>query len=524
VAAEAAAVAAPPPPLPVQTRHPALGVAAVLVGAMIAGLNLRLTSFGLADIRGGMGLSFDEGAWFATCFNAAQMLLAPPVAYLARGLGARRVLLPASLVYGVVTALLPFAPTVTVAIGMQVLRGAAAGTFLPAVLTFVMQALPPASRIWGIAAYAFCVIFSNNVSASLEGFYGDAGAWRWVFWQTAVLAAPMALMVRLGMPLQPLRFDLLRQSDWGGLLLCGTGLALLYAGMDQGNRLDWTGSGTVVGLLLAGALLLAAFVVNELVRPDPWVRFSILGRRSALVAGGVLGLFITSTLAGLIVLPSYMNNVLGLRSLQVGQALAWAAVPQLLVIPATVWLLRRGADPRLLIGTGLALLAVSAWMCTGLTHDWAARDFLPAIALQGIGQSMAIICLIVAGFSSVGGPDEVPTFAAWIQVARLMGAEAGAAALNTWLRVREQHASHLVGQHVTPWSWKTQAAIAQFSEAAAAHDHAASHGRGVARLATLLRQEATVIACLDAFWLIAWLSILALLLLALMPPVPRRVV
>ena len=511
-------------PAPVLTRHPSLGIAGVFLGALISGINLRLTSFGLADIRGGMGLSFDEGAWFSTCFNAAQLLLAPPVAYLARALGARRILLPASLVYGVMTALLPLAPTPFAAMLAQVVRGAAAGTFLPAVLTFVMQALPLRASIWGIAAYAFCTIFSNNVSASLEGFYGDAGAWQWTFWQTAVLALPMAVMVRLGMPLQPLRPDLVRTSDWGGLLLCGAGLAMIYAGLDQGNRLDWLNSGTVVGLLLGGAALLAAFAVHEALQPEPWIRGPVLVRRAPVLLGCTLALFITSTLSGLIVLPYYMNNVLGFRSLQIGQALIWAALPPLVALPAAVALLRRGVDPRLMIGFGTALMVVSAWLCTGLTHDWAARDFLPAVALQGVGQSTAFTALVLSVFSGVNGPEEVPTIAGWIQVARLMGVGAGSAMLNTWLRQREQIASNLVGQHVTGGDWMTQSALGSFTVEFAHGSPSAASARGVARLAGLVRAEATVIASIDAFWLLAWLALAALLLLALVPRIPRRLV
>ena len=49
-------------------------------------------------------------------------------------------------------------------------------------------------------------------------------------------------------------------SAWSPAAL---GLALIYAALDQGNRLDWLNSGLVWGLLLAGAVLVAGFVVHE---------------------------------------------------------------------------------------------------------------------------------------------------------------------------------------------------------------------------------------------------------------------
>ncbi|HSY87756.1 MAG TPA: MFS transporter, partial [Verrucomicrobiae bacterium] len=56
--------------------RPLIAVAAVLMGAFISTLNTRVTTFGLADIRGGLSLGFDEGSWVNTAFSASQMIVA----------------------------------------------------------------------------------------------------------------------------------------------------------------------------------------------------------------------------------------------------------------------------------------------------------------------------------------------------------------------------------------------------------------------------------------------------------------
>ena len=63
-------------------RRPLFAVAAVLLGAFISTLNTRVTTFGLADIRGGLGLGFDEGSWVTTMFSASQMIVAGPMVVL----------------------------------------------------------------------------------------------------------------------------------------------------------------------------------------------------------------------------------------------------------------------------------------------------------------------------------------------------------------------------------------------------------------------------------------------------------
>ena len=57
-------------------------------------------------------------------------------------------------------------------------------------------------------------------------------------------------------------------TDIFGLVTGGLGLALIYAALDQGNRLDWLNSGLVWGLAVAGGLLVAAFFVHELRTPN----------------------------------------------------------------------------------------------------------------------------------------------------------------------------------------------------------------------------------------------------------------
>ena len=75
------------------------------------------------------------------------------------------------------------------------------------------------------------------------------------FWQNVPLALIMSLCLRRGMAVKPITRR--PPSDIFGLVAGGSGLALIYAALDQGNRLDWLNSGLVWGLLSAGGLLLS---------------------------------------------------------------------------------------------------------------------------------------------------------------------------------------------------------------------------------------------------------------------------
>src|SRR3984957_367820 len=103
--------------------NPYLGIAGVFCGAGIATLNSRLVSVGLPDLRGALGLGFDEASWIPTALNMATMFSGVFVCFLSVLYGPRRLLLPAAAVFSLASAVLAF-PSGSTAVPV---RGSPAG-------------------------------------------------------------------------------------------------------------------------------------------------------------------------------------------------------------------------------------------------------------------------------------------------------------------------------------------------------------------------------------------------------------
>lgn len=517
-----AAVLAAPASIPAPRAHyPLVGVAAVLIAAFVSTLNTRITTFGLADIRGGLGLGFDEASWLTSVFSAGQMLVGPTAAWLSTVIGARRFLFWASVVFGLSSLLVPFSTGYAEVITLQAIRGLAVGTFIPTALGFILRAMPPRWWIWGIAAYSFRFVFSQNVASSLEAFYSETGHWQWIFWQNVALTPLLLVLIVIGMPDQPVDRNLLRRTDWGGVIFAGLGFGLLYAGIDQGNRLDWLNSGVVVGLLLGGGLLILAFFINEAVVAWPLIHLKIASRSYVWVPAVLITIYGFGTTATAFVLPDYLTRVQGLRALQIGDVLNWIALPQFVLVPA-VALVLRWIDARLLIALGFAIIAVGSWMDSGLTHDWANADFLPSQIVEATGLAVAITALVTFAVANIT-PPQAAAIAATIQTARLFGSELGSAFIQTFVRVREQVHSNLIEQHLASGSDIVErivtAVTAGFSDRVPAGDGTA---QALLTIGARVQRESYVLAYIDAFWVIAWvLAGTILLLLLLRPPPPN---
>src|SRR6516162_7999296 len=131
---------------PTITPRPFIGVAAVLLGAVISTLNSRLTTFGLADVRGAVHAGFDEGAWIPTAFTVGQMMIGPASAWLGGVFGPRWVLMISATIFAISNFLLPLSPDLHYVLVFQSISGLASGTFIPLAIGFVVQNLPTQLR------------------------------------------------------------------------------------------------------------------------------------------------------------------------------------------------------------------------------------------------------------------------------------------------------------------------------------------------------------------------------------------
>jgi DHA2 family multidrug resistance protein len=499
--------------------QPLFAVGAVLLGSFLSNFDSRLTSVGLPDLRGAFSLGFDEGAWLSTAGIGSQIFIAPAVAWLATVFGLRRVLGIPSLVYALVSLLVPFAHDYTALIALSIAHGLLLGTFVPATLMIIFRNLPMKWWLPAIALYSIRVGFALDIGNAMVGFYVEHWGWPWLYWQGVVIAPLMGLMVYLGTPREPVNRDLLRNADWGGMLLLGASLSMVYAGLDQGNRLDWLESGTVTALLLSGAVLFVGFLINETMARQPWAHVNVLFSRNVGLSLAVILLYTLTSLSNSSLVPNFLGAVALLRPEQSGALLlVYGALPMFVLVPLSIFLLRH-FDARTVLVVGLSTFAAANLWGTQLSHVWALGDFTGIVMLLSVGQAFTLLPVIILAVSN-SDTSRVTAFAAYIQIMRLGGAEIGVALMGTWLRVREQVHSNFLGLHVENGSIDVTQVLRQLAVGFAGRGAATASARALGTLSATVAREANTLAYIDGFWLCFWLAMVALFCVALMTRAP----
>ena len=323
--AEIAHAAAAAIPSEVSTR-PLLGILGVIIGAGLVTLTGRMLSLGMADLKGHVGLSYDQGAWLDSAYNAALMFIGPFCVYLGGLLGPRRILLIAAGVFAVTCAFLPLVHSYSLLITALIVAGLTSGTFYPLTLTFALRNIPLRFLPFTIAFYATSVDGAVNIAPSLYGWYRDHLSWQWMFWNSAWIAPIMMICIYLGIPPAPARKKGGPALSFAGFLYLSAGLALIFAAIQQGERLDWWRSGVFNALFWSGAFFTVCALLRRLRGPNPLIALPYLWQWNTVLLGLLLYWF-RFTLTGTIILIPQSLAIHGFEADQIGPAVIWSAAP-----------------------------------------------------------------------------------------------------------------------------------------------------------------------------------------------------
>jgi DHA2 family multidrug resistance protein len=516
--------------LPIDLSHsPILGILGVLLGAGIVTLTARLLGLGLADLKGGLGIEFDDGAWIPSAYNVALMFIGPFSVYLGGLLGARRVLLLSAAVFTATSAILPFVHNYAFLIGLLALAGLASGTFYPLTLTFVLRSIPLRYFALVIALYATCIEAAVNFAPSIYGFCRDSLSWQWIFWIPALITPVMMACIFFGIPPSPKTQSKKQLPSFAGFFYLSAGFALLFAALDQGERLDWWRSGTFTALVASGVFLLLCSLAHRLRSPNFLVDLPYLRQWNTILLAVALFVFRFVLLATIIIIPQSLS-VRGLDAQQYAPAVLWTAAVELFLALVGALLLYKGFDSRLLMAIGFSAVAYACLINANFSSVWAPQDYFRSELLMGVGQSFAIMGLVSAlilqaTFSGgMEGPQRALTFSAFFHTVRLLGGQAGVAAMVHFIVAREKLHSNLLGLHVQSGSWVTDGNLHGLTAGLSAKSSGimTSTARAAEIIGSRLRLQAYSLTFIDAFHLIAWVCTGMLLVTAVLRKAPMN--
>jgi DHA2 family multidrug resistance protein len=233
-----------------------------------------------------------------------------------------------------------------------------------------------------------------------------------------------------------------------------------------------------------------------------------------LVAGVVLMFFVGIILNGtMVLLPTMMQELLNYPVVTAGFILAPRGLGTMIAMFVVVRAIGR-IDTRLVILTGLVLVAVSQWQMTGFSLTMGMQPILVSGILQGFGLGFVFTPLSTVSFSTL--PRQLLTQGtALFSLTRNIGGSCGVAIVEALLAENTQAIHSRLVEHLRPDNPLAQAPYL-------AGPYSLSIPAGVAALNAEVTRQAQMIAYIDDFYLMGIIIIAALPLLLLLRR-PRRI-
>jgi EmrB/QacA subfamily drug resistance transporter len=397
---------------------------ALMLALFLAAVDGTIVGTAMPTIVGALG-GLALFSWVFSAYLLTSSVTVPVYGRLADLYGRRRVLLVGTFVFLAGSALCGFARTIVQLIVFRGLQGLGAGAVLPVTQTVIGDIFPLQQRarvqgyfsaVWGVSA-----VLGPAVGALLVQTVG----WRWIFFINlpfGLLAAAL-LAAFLREEVRPRRHDL----DVIGFTSLTAGLtALLLALLQGGQALPWT-SPAILGLLAAGASLLAGFLWHERRAAEAVLPLDLFRDRVIAVATAA------SFLAGLVMmglsayLPLYVQGVQGGSAADAGAVVAPLSIgwPVGSVVGGRA-LLRWGYRPVAVAGGGFLALACGLLLALGRATPRAGPVAIMVVA--GFGLGLSTIAFIISVQNGVEWARRGIATAA-VQFLRNLGQAVGAAAL-----------------------------------------------------------------------------------------------
>ena len=487
-----------------------ISVMAAMIGAFMAILNIQITNASLLNIEGGIGTGVDNGSWISTSYLIGEIVVIPLTDYLSRMFSYRNVILSFATLFAVFSVACAFTHDLPSMIAMRGFQGFFGGVLIPMAFTLVFTKLPKGQQPIGLAMFSLAVTFAPAIGPTIGGYLTENYGWQTIFFVNVIPTMVMVTTLYFTLERQPIKLSLLAEGDWFGIVTMAVGLASLQAVLEEGNKNDWFGSPFIVKLAVIAAVSLVLFIANELIVEKPLLRLRLLTQRS-FGFGTTSAAFLGFALFGTVyLLPAYLGEVQHYNAEQIGAVLAWTGLPQLVLIPLVPKLMQR-FDIRFIAFTGMSLFALSAFMNTTMSLDYAGDQLFVPNIIRAIGQALTLAPLSAISLGSVA-PQDAAAASGISNMMRNLGGAVGTALLATIVTKREQFHSNIIGQSVHLGREEVRARIEQMTNFFLAHgvtDPATAHQQAIITLGNAVKQQALVMGFSDTFAVVGIVLVIA---------------
>ena len=505
-----ATAALPAAAAPARTASPLLITIVVMLATFITVLDSTIANVALPHMQASLGAASDTVTWVLTSYIVAAAIATPLTAWAGAKLGRKRLFVLAIGGFVGASMLCGIAQSLDEMVVFRLIQGASGAFLVPLGQSFILDAYPKEKHGQAMALWGVGIMVGPVMGPVLGGWLTDNFDWRWVFY----VNLPFGLVALLGsLAVLPSPESLQRRFDAFGFVALGIGIGALQLMLDRGQQLDWFASTEVCLEAATCAIGLWVFGVQIFTGQGTILPPALLRDRNILTGFGfifVVGMLQVATSA---LLPPMLEALYGYPVVTSGFAMAPRGVGTMAGMLLVGRIIGK-VDARALMVVGTSLVAASMGAMTTFSPVMGMTPILTTGFVQGFGIGLIFVPLNTLVFATVA-PALRTEAASFYSLLRNLGGSVGVS-LSVGILARQTQIAHAdIGGAVSPFT--VPGADPNIAQALGATGDTI-----VALLDQVVNGQAAMIAYLDDFTLMMWLSLIAIPLIFVLKT-PKRV-
>ena len=339
------------------SRKQIIMLAVLVFGTFVTVLNQTVVAPALPSVMAEMSVDASTAQWLTTGFTLVNAIMIPITAFLTDRFTTKRLFLVSMAIFTAGSALAGWGPSFAVLLLGRLVQAAGAGILMPLVMTVLMWTFPVDKRGTAMGLFGIVIAFGPAIGPTVAGVIIDRYTWHDMFYIITVLSAVVVLigafvLEKGGETNKDVSLDVpsvvLSSFGFGGLLY---GLSTIGS---YGLRADAI-AGTLVGVVA-----LVFFFRRQLKMEHPMLQVRVLANRKFLIAT-IIGMLVQGALlaAGILV-PIYLQSLMGYSATVSGLVL----LPGAIIMGAMGLIAGRLFDkhgPRVLALVGMGVLTLTTF-------------------------------------------------------------------------------------------------------------------------------------------------------------------
>lgn len=504
----AAIIHDPDVPLYETVRYRGLLMIAIMGATVMQILDTTIANVALPHMQSSLGATTETINWVLTSYIIASAVAMPITGWLAAKVGQRQLFLVAVAGFILASMACGAAQNLEEMVAFRFLQGVCAAFISPLGQAVMLDINPPERHARAMSYWGMGIMIGPILGPILGGWLTETVNWRWVFYVNLPVGLLTLAMLWALLPATPRSA---RKFDLFGFSMLALGLAALQLLLDRGAHKDWFDSIEI--WIEAGVSIgcLWIFLVHMLTTSNPLFSRHMLSDRNLVTALGFMVVIGVVMFASMALLPPMLQNLFGWPVIDTGLVLAVRGIGILVSMAVAGQLLGR-VDARWLVGTGLAIAALSLWQMSQWTLMMGAWPVVVSGLVQGLGMGLVFIPLNTVAFATLG-PAWRTDGASLLNLFRSIGASIGISIVTTLLgsniqRSHEDLVGHITNSSTSLIDPSTADRFGMYGDAA------------MAMINAEINRQSAMIAYIDDYWAMMWVTLLSVPLVILLRP-PR---